>query len=150
MRFPVILAIVLLVVGALADLYVYAALRTYCRRRIYSRLQGWGSVACALLLLGTIYVVFFTSDIAAGMWMLMAYLSIYAVKYSFIICDILSRLPLLWRGHRWAWMSGVGALVGAVIFLVIWWGALIGRNRLQVNEVTVEMPSLPAELVGLT
>lgn len=149
MRFHVVLAIILLVAGVLVDLYVYAALRSYCRRRIYSRLQGWGAVACALLLIATICVLSFTSYIAAGMWMSMTYISIYAVKLSFLIGDVLSRLPLLWHGRRWAWMSGVGAWFGVLVFLVMWWGALIGRNRLQVNEVTIEVPGLPAELDGL-
>lgn len=150
MRFPIVVAIILLVLGALVDLYVYAALRAYCRRRIYSRLQGWGAVACTLFLLATLYVLFFTSDIAAGMWMVMTYVSIYIVKIAFLLGDVLSRLPLLWRGHRWGWMSGAGAAVGIVIFLIVWWGALFGRNQLQVNEVTVEVPGLPADLDGLT
>lgn len=150
MRFSIVLAIILLVVGALVDLYVYAALRSYCRRRIYSRLQGWGAVACTLLLLAMLYIVCFTQNIATGMWMVMTYLSIYAVKGSFLIGDVLSRVPLLWKGRRWAWMSAVGAIVGVILFLVIWWGALIGRNRLQVNEVTIEVPGLSADLDGLT
>lgn len=150
MRFPVIIAIVLLVAGSLVDLYIYAALRSYCRNRIYSRLQGWGAIACALLLLSTVYVVFFTPAIAAGMWMVLAYTSIYAVKYAFFICDVLSRIPMLWRGRRWAWMSGLGLAVGIIIFITMWWGALYGRNCLQVREVTVEVPGLPAELDGMT
>lgn len=150
MHFPIVVAIVLFVAGVLVDFYVYAALRAYCRRRIYSRLQGWGAVVCALFLLASLYVVFFTTDIAAGMWMTMAYLSIYAIKWSFLLGDVVSRLPLLWKGRQWGWMSGLGAGLGVLIFLVIWWGAIFGRNRLQVNEVTVEMPELPTELDGLT
>lgn len=150
MRFPVTVALILLVAGSLVDLYIYAALRSYCRNRIYSRLQGWGSIVCALLLLATIYVIFFTPAIAAGMWMVLTYVSIYAIKYAFLIFDVFSRIPMLWRGHRWVWMSGLGLAVGIIVSGAMWWGAIDGRNRLQVREVTVEIPGLPAELDGMT
>lgn len=153
MRFPLVIALVLVVVNFLVDLYIYCALHSYSRRPLWRRIHLWSSVA---LFAAVVLVIVLPkrggsdASLQTVMWTLFAYLSVYIPKYIFVIFDALSRIPFLWHSKRWAWMSWAGLWVGVAVFIAMWWGALFDRYRIDVNNVTVEIATLPTGLEGLT
>lgn len=153
MRLPLFLIIVLSVINVLVDCYVYCAMRSYIRRRIWSRIQGWSAVALAMVFILIICMPKRSGSEASLrylMWMLYGYLSIYLPKYIFLILDVLSRLPLLWRKPRWRSLSVIGAVIGVLSFGVMWWGALFNRFNIDVVEVTAGIKDLPESFDGFT
>lgn len=153
MRFPLLIAIIMLVVNALVDIYIYCALFTCCRKKLWPRVQAYTSIILFAALVVAICLPKrggSEDTLLAVMWILYSYLSVYLAKYAFTICDVLSRAPMLWHKHRCKWLSKAGAGLGVVIFAAMWWGALINKRMIDVNEIEVEVPGLPQSLDGLT
>ncbi len=152
MRFPLLPALILLCVDVLMDVYIYCALYSYFRTRVWRRLQAVTAVIFNLAMVVVICLpkkVGGDGSLAAVMWLLYGYLTIYIPKLLWIITDVLSRLPNLWRGRRWVWMSRFGFGLGFVVFFVMWWGAVYNRFQTQVVEQTVAIERLPRSFDGL-
>lgn len=151
MRAPFLILLIILLISIAADLYIYIQCRRRCRSRVWCRLQ-----AVTAILLMTLMVVEMLLPAKEGsdnalrtkMWVLFGYVSVYLPKYLAIICDLLASLPRLWHHRRMKWLTVSGIVLSIALFLVMWWGALINRYHLQVREVTVEIPSLPASFEG--
>lgn len=153
MRFPLLVALVLVAVNFLVDLYIYCALHSYCKKPLWRRVHLWSAVALFVAVVVTIALPKrggSDATLQAVMWMLYAYLSVYIPKYIFVIFDVLSRLPFLWRSKRWAWMSWTGLWLGVAACIAMWWGAIFDRYRIDVNSEQVEIAGLPQGLDGLT
>ena len=88
--------------------------------------------------------------LAAKMWTLFAYLSVYTPKYIGIIFDLLANVPKLWHKHRFKPLTTAGIILASTAFCAMWWGALINRFNINVNEVVIEIPDLPEEFNGMT
>lgn len=152
MRFPLLPALILLCVNVLIDLYIYCALHSYFRSRFWRRLQAVTAVIFNLALIMIIILpkrVGGDAILAAVMWILYGYLSIYVPKLLWVLSDVLSRLPMLWRAHRWKWMSVMGAVAGLALCIVMWWGALYNRFQIKIVEQTVAIERLPSNFDGL-
>lgn len=83
-----------------------------------------------------------------AMWMLFFYLTVYVGKIIFVIFDLIASVPKLWGGKRVNGISIAGIVVGIIAFLAMWWGALINRFQVQVNEVTIRVDGLPQSFTG--
>lgn len=152
MRFLLVPALIALVVNVLIDIYIYCALLSYSRHRIWAKLQAWSALVFNAALIVAICLPKRTGndgDLLAVMWILYAYLSIYIPKILFVLFDALSRLPFLWHRRRWVWMSWTGFWLGLILFLAMWWGALFNRYRIQVCEETIEIAGLAQSFDGL-
>lgn len=152
MRYPIIIISILLIVNALVDLYIYCAVHSYTRKRFWHRLQAWSALIFALALIATIILPKRAGSddmLQTVMWILYAYFSIYIPKYIFLIFDVLSRIPFLWRGTRWSFLSVLGALIGVGVCGTMWWGALINRYNVDVKRIEVEIQDLPQSFQGL-
>lgn len=152
MRFLLLPALVALVVNVLIDIYIYCALLSYSRNRIWAKIQ-----ACSALLFNAALIVAICLPkrvgddgmLAAVMWILYAYLSVYIPKMIFFLCDVFSRLPFIWHKHRWRWLSWSGFGIGIAFFFTMWWGALVNPYNISVKEVNIEIPQLPSSFDGL-
>lgn len=82
------------------------------------------------------------------MWVVFAYITIYLPKYIYTLFDIIGRLPLLWHRQRIRIVSLTGAVLGCIVFFAMWWGALFNRFNIDVEEVDVNIPDLPAAFDG--
>lgn len=152
MRFSVIIAIIMLLVNALVDLYIYAALRSYLRRRLWATIQA---VTAFCLPIGLILLIFIPpakigdSSFTVVMWGLFTYVTIYLGKYLFLIFDALSRLPVIFGRKRWRWMPAFGGVLGVAACAWLWWSALTDKDRITVNEIDINVTALPASFEGL-
>lgn len=153
MRLPYIILTIVLLFNIFIDIYVYMAMHTYLRRRIWSRIQAWSAVVFQLMFVAVLVMPVRSGGntmITWTMWMIFIYISVYLSKILFVIFDILSRLPMLFKRSRWKWMTGVGTAIALLVFVNLWWGALVTRLSLDTQRVTVTDATLPKGLDGFT
>ena len=152
MRLVLITLVTALILGLLADAYIWMALRSYLRRRAFAIAHLAVAVLMTLLLVAIMVMPVRTGGddaLRATMWMLYAYISVYVPKYLFVIFDALSRLPMLWHRERWRVFTGIGTGVAVVVFAALWYGAIFGRWQTDVREVEVPVQGLPKSFDGM-
>ncbi len=148
MRLPLIPILVIMLVNLLVDSYIYKVLKRRLKSLLLSRLQLWMSVALLVLIIVTILLPrrTCTNGMLLGiMWCLYTYFSFYIPKYIFVIVDLIAKVPRLFHRHRLKWLSSIGTVMAVLTFVAMWWGALVNRYDIDVKEVDVEIPNLPAQ-----
>lgn len=160
MRLPVIIIIlsylVLIVTDAMIihDLKVMSLYDKYKPER-KDRCNWWkvyGIFAILIIILLTVAICLprreADSGITATMWMLFIVITVELSQLAYCIFSWLGFLPRLFRIERWNTGLWVGLPVAALIFTAMWWGALIGRNKIQVVDVEITSPKLPESFNG--
>jgi hypothetical protein len=123
------------------------ALRSYFRKTIWSKLHGIIAIIGTIALIALMLMPVRTGGndlIHVAMWTVYVLISIYLPKYIFVVFDILSRIPMLFKGRQSKAVNIVGTLIGALLFVAMWWGALVNRFDYQVKDVVVTDENLPA------
>lgn len=151
MRLPLVLVLVILAISLAVDIFIYRRLRHDRAPRGICI----GYVVVAVVALATLVTLAVMpkntgseAHLRAIMWVLYAYLSIYVPKIIYSLFALL-RMGLSKLFHRsLRWLSITGAVLAAGLFALMWWGALFNRYNIDVNEVEVEIPSLPAAFDG--
>lgn len=147
-----LLPLILVVVACLAcDTYIYKVAVKRCTSRLWSRVQMWGSALMYLILAVALCMPRrggSEETLLCIMWMLFAFLSVYACKILFVIIDLVASIPMLFHRRRLRWLSVTGGVLAVAVFVLMWWGALINRFRIQVREVEVTIPGLPEQFDG--
>lgn len=153
MRLPLVATLILLLFAIAIDFYLWRRIRTVSKNKIWSRVHVAVAVIFNLALLLVICVPKRSggnSGLELIMWTLYTYFSVYIPKFLFVIFDLIAVLPLLWKRNRWKWLSFTGIVIGVIVFIVMWWGALINRYSIDVRNVDVEIAGLPEEFDGFT
>lgn len=153
MRLPLVSTLILLLFAIAIDFYLWRRIRTVSKNKIWSRIHVTVAVIFNLALLLVICVPKRSggnSGLELIMWTLYTYFSVYIPKFLFVIFDLIAALPLLWKRNRWKWLSVTGIVIGVIVFIVMWWGALINRYSIDVRNVDVEIAGLPEEFDGFT
>ncbi|MDE6097819.1 MAG: metallophosphoesterase [Muribaculaceae bacterium] len=151
MRFPIIPVIAMLLINCGIDLYIFRVLRHRLGNRIWSRIHAGLSLLLLLAMLAMIFVPKRHGDDGGFlmlMWGLYAYLSVYVPKLIFVIFDLVSRIPRLSGRKAWRYVSTSGIILAAAVFIAMWWGALINRYRINVEEVEISSASIPPAFNG--
>ena len=133
--------IIIILLNACVDYVIFRILKSRCRC-IWSRL--YASISILITLFVIIVVSLPRRDGSDGqllfiMWSLFSYFSIYLPKYTFL----LSRM-LCFKKKIVKYISPIGLLLGCICAILMWWGALINRNKVDIEEVAVEINDLPA------
>lgn len=84
------------------------------------------------------------------MWAGFTFLSFSIAKIVGALFDLISLLPRLWKGHQWRMLDYIGIGLASLIFIGMWWGALVNRFRININEVEIIIPDLPESFDGFT
>lgn len=153
MRFPLLPAIILLVVNMLVDRSLYRIIKESFSGSLWPRIQKWTSILLALVIVVLVCLPKRSGSdgsLVGIMWLLFAYITVYVPKYIYLIFRLFASIPLLWHGDRWRWLSITGIIVSIISFVSLWWGALVNRLNIQVCEVTVDIPDLPSDFNGFT
>ena len=151
MRLPILMMIITILINGVVDYYLFKTIKNRISKSIYAKCYAWLSVFVTLALIVTISLPRRTGtneSLVFIMWMLFAYFSIYIPKYVYIVCDLVARIPLLLKKQRIKWVSKTGTILGVVSFCLMWWGALVNRFNIDVNEVEVPISSLPTPFDG--
>lgn len=151
MRLPVIAISMLLIVSLLVDGYLYAIIRKRSETKKPRRLLVVSSI-CLYALLGVIVLMPYRQGdncvVITTMWMIYSYLSIYVAKFVFIIFDLLASVPRLFKHRRADWLTKFGIVASALVFIIMWWGALINRFKIDVTHTDITIKDLPEQLDG--
>lgn len=78
------------------------------------------------------------------MWVLFAYVSVYIPKLLIVICELL--VIIIRKPCRL--LRAIFLLIGAIAFLMMWWGALVNRFRVEIVPVEVKISNLPNSFEG--
>lgn len=151
MRVPWILITVLVVIQIFIDAYLFRIAMMRTRKDKWPRIQLSTAIFFFIYLIVTLSLPRRSESdgmLATVMWLLFGYLTVYVSKLLFIITDIIASIPKLWHRHRIKMLSWVGAILAVGLFASMWWGALINRYRIQINEVTVCIPDMPSGFDG--
>ncbi|MDE7153521.1 MAG: metallophosphoesterase [Muribaculaceae bacterium] len=154
MRIPHLILLIFLIVDLLADGYIYAVI---CRR--VRRAKLWNRahlISAAVLLLALITAVVMPyrqgsdNQLLVVMWVLYAYATVYISKIFFVIIDLTAHLPNLWHHPHWKWVTRAGICGAILIFISMWWGALLNRFTMDVKPVEISISDLPESFDGYT
>lgn len=146
MRLPILIVVSLVLINIIVDLYLYWVIKKHVKAKFWAKIFLWSSVIATIYLVAIVLSPLRTcgdSMLYFIMWSLYSYLSIYLSKYCYVIFNLIDFLPLLWRKKRFKIISKIGLVASVACFLLIWWGALINRFSIKVNEITVDIPNLP-------
>lgn len=122
------------------------AIRSYLRKTIWSKIHAIVAILSTIALIALMLMPVRSGDdnvVRVAMWTVYTLISLYLPKYLFVIFDILSRVPLMFKGHQKKGFSIAGAVIGFILFIVMWWGALINRFNSQIEYVVIEDARLP-------
>ena len=151
MRLPLIPVLIILVISILIDIFIYRRMRRIGASRKLCVTYVIISSACQLLLLAAALMPKKTgSDVQlrALMWVIFAYLTVYIPKIIVALC-MLVRMGLARLFHRpLHGITFTGAALGAVIFCLMWWGAVFNRHDIDVRDVSVDIEGLPPAFDG--
>ncbi len=151
MRLPYLLLSIFIIINLLVDWYIYRVCLKRQRKQFWSKLQLYSAGAMILVAITIMSLPFRSGNnaiLAANMWLLFTYLSVYFCKYLFLSIDLIARTPQLFRKNRWKWMSVCGIALSAISFAAMWWGALFNRYNINVKDVEIEIANLPDKFNG--
>lgn len=153
MRLPLLATLVLLLFAIAIDFYLWHRIKSVSRHKIWSRIQVASSAffnICLLLVICLPKRRGNDAGLELIMWTLYAYFSVYLPKFLFILFDLIASLPLIWHHKRIKTISITGIIIASIVFLTMWWGALINRYQLDINNVEIEIADLPDNFDGYT
>lgn len=157
MRLPVLMIIISYLILILSGALIYADLRLFSNKK---GKKGKGSGWSKLFLLFEILVLIVltvaicmprrsaSEDITAVMWLLYIVLTVSFSQIIYCVFSILGLITLLFRRKRLNTGLYLGLPLALLIFCLMWWGALVGRNQIETTYVEVISPNLPESFNG--
>lgn len=152
MRLPLLPVLCVLLVGLLIDCYIYR------RMRMRGIPRGWlmaYTIVSAVVSLGLLVVDVWPkksaddSILLVMMWTLFTYGSVYIPKILYAVISLIGQgFEKLFRRKRLWGFDVAGGFLAVAVFILMWWGALINRFRIDVNEVEVPIANLPEAFDG--
>lgn len=144
------ISIIILLVTLLPDIYMY---RRYVKRRlgnVWARIAWW--LPTLLITVSTIGVSL-TRDFAPhNLTLFNTYLFITALvvlpKLTFVLCSLAGRLARRMLKLRRNWGNYVGLVLVLGELYILFHGTMVGTDRLNVRQVTVEFDDLPKAFDG--
>ena len=153
MRFPLLPILIILIFNLLIDFYLWRRLKKSSYNILWRKLHVVLASICNIALVVVICVPKRSgdnADLSSIMWTIYAWFSIYIPKLLFVFFDLLASIPLISHRKRLKILDLAGIAIAGVIFIIMWWGALINRYNIDVNRVDVEIEGLPAAFDGYT
>lgn len=144
------ISIIILLVTLLPDIYMY---RRYVKRRlwnVWARIAWW--LPTLLITVSTIGVSL-TRDFAPhNLTLFNTYLFITALvvlpKLTFVLCSLAGRLARRVLKLRRNWGNYVGLVLVLAELYILFHGTMVGTDRLNVRQVTIEFDDLPKAFDG--
>lgn len=153
MRIPHLILLIFLIADLIVDGYIYALICRRTRNRFWKRAYALSAVAFLAMLFTAIALPYregSDNQLLVVMWMLYGYATVYIPKIFFVIIDLIAHLPRLWRHPHWKWVSRAGICGAILIFISMWWGALLNRFTIDVKPVEISITDLPESFDGYT
>lgn len=144
------ISIIILLVTLLPDIYMY---RRYVKRRlgnVWARIAWW---LPTLLITASTIGVSLTRDFAPhNLTLFNTYLFITALvvlpKLTFVLCSLAGRLARRMLKLRRNWGNYVGLVLVLAELYILFHGTMVGIDRLNIRQVTIEFDDLPKAFDG--
>lgn len=152
MRLPLLIIIITIAINLAIDWYIYHVIKKTARHpRVFSRIHIGIVVALFLYIIIGISLPRRSGSDASLlniMWIIYSYFTIYLPKWIYIIFDLVASIPRLWKRAKLKIVSFSGIALAFTWFILMWWGALFNRYNISINNVDIEISSLPDEFDG--
>lgn len=151
MRIPLFGAILLPLFTILTDVFLYESIRRkYGAKNWVTVIYGVSAILCWIVLAVILLMPrrSVDGDIMPIMWSLYAYISVYIPKFIIAVFSLIGLIPQIFKKRRLRLGLYVGLPVGLLVFCTLWYGALVGRYRLDVNDIVFTSEKLPAAFDG--
>lgn len=146
MRIPWLPLLVFLALSICSDVYINKRLVALFKNKIWSKIHIGVSIALYAILALALFMPRKDGDndmLLCVMWMLYTFLSVYLAKYIIVIVDLLGKLIAGIVKIRNRFFSYLAFTIGLTVFLAMWWGALINRFNIDVNDVEIARNDVP-------
>ncbi len=150
MRLPVFALLAFAVALVLTDACIFRQLKGIGKRWLTTAHVAVSAIVYVIL----IAVACFAKSTLGGsafdcmMWGLFALISVSAAKLIYMVFWGISLLPRICKRKGWRCCRTVGAVLGILVFLVMWWGAIVTPRQLDVEEVELQFDNLPRDFDG--
>lgn len=158
MRLPVIFICICYVILILTDFLIITDLKSFSAKSAADkkgRFAWWKIYTVFSILVLALLTVAISlprqsagSGISAIIWMLYVVISIEIAQVVYALFSIIGFLPLLIRKKRWKLCAWIGLPVALLTFGLMWWGVLVGRYKIAVEEVNIYSSHLPKSFNG--
>lgn len=151
MRLPLLPVLIVLATGIVTDGYIYRRLRQWHSSRIICIIY---LVIAAVVTAGMTIVACASKKGASDtglevlMWTMFTYFSVYIPKYIFAIISLLHQLLSKIFKRRLRGITIGAASFCAALFVMMWWGAIVTRNSIDIKDVNVKIEGLPEAFDG--
>lgn len=151
MRIPIFPSVLLALIAVAVDIYILSVARRRCASRVPAKIHLISSAVMYMVLIVAICLPMrqgHESYLMSKMWLLFTFLTVLFPKIVFVFVDLLASIPKLFHRQRLSWLSITGGTLSILLFLGMWWGALVNRFRIDIREVEVPVANLPSEFEG--
>lgn len=151
MRLPLLPIIICISISLLIDVFVFRRMRNSSVPRSWCIVH---SIVAAFAYIAILWVAvapkksISDTDLISIMWVLFAYISLYASKVVYCIIELV-RIAFARLSHRPLRGFGIAALAFALlIFATMWWGALFNRFNISVTDIDIHSEAVPEAFQG--
>lgn len=156
MRFPVVMIIVSYLILILTDFLIFKDIGIKLKNLRESLRKpgaiGYGIFALLVFALLTVTVCLPKKSVDVGintpMWLLYIFLTIILSQLIYCLFSLIGYLPLIFGQKKWKTGLWIGLPLAILVFLTLWYGAFIGRYKIDTTYVEVSSSRLPETFDG--
>lgn len=160
MRLPIMMILLSYLLLILTDLYIIKDLKKFSGvKKLKSESEGnkiWWKIYAGFSILILIVLTIAISlprrnaseDISGIMWLLFTVTTVITSQIFYVIFSVLGRIPQIFKGRRINTGLWLGLPCGIIVFIAMWWGALVGRKQIEIVNVSITSPKLPKAFEG--
>lgn len=159
MRLPVLLIIFSYLILILTDVYILNDINrnafTTGKKSGKGKSIWWklySGFAIAILAVLTVAICLprrsASGDITAIMWLLYIVITVSLTQIVYVIISCIGYIPRIFGIKKRNYGAFVGMFLALVVFIAMWWGALIGRKQIDVERVAITSSKLPESFRG--
>ena len=151
MRVPPTPLLIALILCLLCDWYIFRCIRSGKSGGFGSKVYIAFSTLCYCVLGVALMLPRRDGDNAmllTVMWMLFSFATVYLSKVIYVVIDLIGRIPQLFRCKRMSYSRIIAGVMSVIVFLLMWWGALVNRFSIDTVRLDFSDPSLPQSFDG--
>ena len=160
MRLPVIMLILSYAVLLLTDWYIWNDFRIFSLyKKFKPESKGksrWSKIflifAALVFIVLTVAVIIphqdERQDLQIKMWLLFGFLTVVLAQIIYVIGSLLGFVSLTFGRRRLNTGLWVGLPLAVFLFSAMWYGALVGRYKIEVKDVVISSPKVPEGFNG--
>lgn len=152
MRIPIIGIFLIYVVGLLIDYYIFCDIKKRAKSRyraLYLKIYGVTTVAFFIYVTVTLCAPRNSENLSLLpiMWALYSCATIYIGKLIYLICSLIGRIFARIPGAKNHGIP-VGVVLGLCTFCSFWYGTIVTRHRIVVNNLEIASNRVPKDFHG--